>query len=227
MNDECRRDHPASLRRVALLREDPTRVRLEGPGLALGDHSADHAAARPHAAHRRLPQDAGDADRSGHLLRHAVHPARARAAFPRTDALPGRDRGSVLGGDDARRSAVLPGQRRGHLRQPQALGPAAGVRRGSREALRRALRLRGDGGARSARQGPVARLRRLDRAPARRRPAVPARRRSVARRPLDVHRGVVPRERVPRRRGDYSPSSRSCAPGAGAFARSATASAPT
>ena len=56
--------------------------------------------------------------------------------FPEPTLYPGASEGRVLGDDDGRRPSVLPGQRRGDLRQPEAVGSAARLRRGSREAVR-------------------------------------------------------------------------------------------
>src|ERR1700742_3800239 len=72
--------HPASFRSVAVLREDPPDLQPEDNRVDLGQDLADHAATRHDAADRRFPAHAGDADRRGHLLRHAMHHARAGAA---------------------------------------------------------------------------------------------------------------------------------------------------
>src|ERR1041384_245168 len=80
------RHHPAQLSELALLREGARRLRHQEARLALGHPAGDHAEARSHSVDRRLPQDSGDADRCGHLLRQPDHPARDRA--PPSDAEP-------------------------------------------------------------------------------------------------------------------------------------------
>src|ERR1700755_367898 len=75
--------HSASLRRVAVLRENQADLRPEEDRMDLGPDLPDHAAARSDAADRRLSAHAGDADRRRHLLRYAMHHARAGAAVSR------------------------------------------------------------------------------------------------------------------------------------------------
>src|SRR5262249_42115408 len=74
--------HPASFRRVAVLGEDPADLRHQEARLDLGADHADHAAAGPDADDRRLSPHARHANRRRHLLRHAMHHARAGAALP-------------------------------------------------------------------------------------------------------------------------------------------------
>src|SRR4029079_13118385 len=101
------RADPASLRHVALLREDPEALRVQAPGVARGRAADDHAEAAPRAADRRLPAHPRPPDRRRRLLRHATDRSRARAAPSRPDDLPRRERGHVSRLEPVGRSAAL------------------------------------------------------------------------------------------------------------------------
>ena len=177
------RGHPASLSDVALRREGAQGARHQAPGVALGDDPRDHAETGSHAADRRLSQDAGDADRRGHLLRHAVHPARAGAALSGAEFLSRHrrrhgQRAVVL----SRPHDVLADRRHGV--RAQSARAAGGLRRGPHQddgprARSRPAQERGADAARPA--APAVRVARSD---ARRRARVPVRRASDARRLL-------------------------------------------
>src|SRR5262249_31985704 len=79
--------YPASFRAVAVLRKNPPDLRPQADRLAVVAHFPDHAEARPDAVDRRLSPYAGHADRRRHLLRHAMHHARARAEICRAFAV--------------------------------------------------------------------------------------------------------------------------------------------
>src|SRR5579871_3913451 len=81
------RHHLPSLSDIAVLGEDPRRVRDQEARLALGRDPEHDAQAGFDAHDRRLSQDSGDADRRRHFLRYADHPARVGAALPVTIAV--------------------------------------------------------------------------------------------------------------------------------------------
>src|SRR5262249_51867775 len=85
----------ASLRQLALLREDPPRARSEADELALRDPAEHDAEAAPRSADGRLPTHSGATGRRRRLLRQPADRAGGRAPPARADALSGRLGGSA------------------------------------------------------------------------------------------------------------------------------------
>ena len=123
-----------------------------------------HAQARPDAADRRLSQDAGDAGRRRHLLRHpADHAGDREARLPKPPLAAGRPGGRGAGARHVDRPQhLLVGGRRGDGRDRR---PAArGLQEGPQRVLRPPVRPR-------AAQGRAADGARADLCPARRSPS--------------------------------------------------------